>query len=70
MNDITPKEASNFCGYLKKKSPNLLKGYQKRFFRILEGKILTYFKSEDCKDPKGLITIENIIDLQKNGKDK
>lgn len=65
MNNISYKEASTFSGFLKKNSPSLFKGYQKRYFRILEGKIMAYFESENDKEPKGLINIDSIIELQK-----
>ena len=37
----------SFEGYLMKKSPALLKGWQKRYFVVRnEGKLLMYYKSE------------------------
>lgn len=64
MQDITWQEACNFSGYLKKNSPSFFKGYQNRFFRVLEGKIMAYFETETDKEPKGILNIETIIDLQ------
>ncbi len=67
MQDITWKEASSFSGYLKKNSPSIFKGYQSRFFKVLEGKIIAYFKKEGDKEPKGIINIVDIVDIQEVG---
>lgn len=43
-------------GYLKKQSPTLGDEMQNRFFR-LDGNMLSYFKDERDRDPKGVISI-------------
>lgn len=64
-------EASKIKGWLKKKSPSIFKGYQKRYFYILEKMFFVYSEKEgsevkgsidlsqasihDCKDPKCFI---------------
>mmetsp|Transcript_1864 Transcript_1864/g.4000 ORF Transcript_1864/g.4000 Transcript_1864/m.4000 type:complete len:1000 (-) Transcript_1864:67-3066(-) len=61
---------TNLEGFLKKKSPNLLTGYQKRYFAIREGgKFLAYYKKAPKigTTPKGIIKVENIKDLESTG---
>ena len=59
--NISLEECKKFEGYLFKKSPKLLKGYQKRYFRILDGKILVYSeKKEDNSTIKGQISLSQI----------
>jgi hypothetical protein len=59
MNDIDYK---NFSGYLLKKSPKMFVGYQKRLFKIVDGKLLTYYGDKN-NVVKGVVNIENIIDI-------
>jgi hypothetical protein len=62
MENITFEMAKNYSGYLYKKSPKLFVGYQKRKFKIVEGKLLTYY--EDGNNVvKGVVNIENIMDI-------
>lgn len=49
----------NFKGFLKKKSPNLLAGWQKRFFCVVDGKVIVYSEKENEK-PKGHFQISQI----------
>ena len=59
--NISLEECKKFEGYLFKKSPKLFKGYQKRYFRILDGKILVYSeKKEDNSTIKGQISLSQI----------
>lgn len=50
----------NFRGFLKKKSPNPIRGWQKRYFRVLDGKLLVYSKKENDENVKGHIQISHI----------
>ena len=49
-----------FEGYLEKKARNILLGFQKRYFRCLEGKIIIYTEKKDSKQLKGQIQIKSI----------
>ncbi len=62
MENITIDAAKTFTGYIYKKSPKLFVGYQKRLFKIIDGKLLTYY--EDGKNiVKGVVNIEKIMDI-------
>ena len=50
-----------FESYLEKKARNIFAGWQKRYFRILEGKILIYTESKESKQLKGFIQIKKIV---------
>ncbi len=67
MEHINETIASNFSGFLEKKSPKLFAGWQKRFFKILEGRLLTYSKKEADIKSKGALEIVLISDLKKVG---
>jgi len=62
MDEITLEIAQNFKGYLSKKSPSLFAGYQKRFFKVLDGRLLTYSEKEGA-EVKGAIKIELISEI-------
>jgi hypothetical protein len=62
--DSSMKEAMSYCGFLDKKSPSLFGGWQKRYFKILEGKVLAYADKENSKDYKGTINLEEISDVK------
>ena len=64
MENISYKEASTCCGYLDKKSPSLFGGWQRRYFKVLEGKVITYSDKENDKEYKGTISISKISDLR------
>lgn len=51
-------------GYLMKKSPNALVGWQKRFFKLSKKGDLLYFKLDTSKDPAGVILLKDIISDQ------
>ena len=53
-------EAQSFEGYLEKKARNFFAGWQKRYFRCLEGKIIIYTESKESKQLKGYIQIKKI----------
>ena len=67
---VTLEQAKSLQGYLLKKSPNILKKYQKRFFRIIEGQVIVYTESEDDKTLKGQIQINQITSIDKDGEKK
>ena len=52
--------AQSFEGYLEKKARNFFAGWQKRYFRCLEGKIIIYTESKESKQLKGYIQIKKI----------
>ena len=65
---ISLNEAKNFGSYLEKKSNKTFGGYQKRYFRILEGgNYIAYYDKEkdDLNKPKGRIPVDTIKSLQK-----
>ena len=47
-------------GYLEKKGRILFVGWQKRYFRCLEGKIIIYTNTKESKQLKGCVQIKNI----------
>lgn len=52
--DIEVTKACDMCGYLKKQSPNILKGWQKRYFTLCKSEdsiSLAYFLSQEDKKP-------------------
>ena len=53
-----------FEGYLEKKARNIFAGWQKRYFRCLEGKIIIYTESKESKQIKGYIQIKTIFNLK------
>ena len=50
--------AQSFEGFLEKKGRNIFAGWQKRYFRCLEGKIIIYTESKESKELKGFIQIK------------
>ena len=52
--------AQSFEGFLEKKGRNIFAGWQKRYFRCLEGKIIIYTESKESKELKGFIQIKKI----------
>ena len=57
---ISLEECKSFQGWLKKKSPSLMGGWQKRFFRILDGQLIVYLEKEDDSKIKGQMKITEI----------
>ena len=53
-----------FESYLEKKARNIFLGFQKRFFRCLEGKIIIYFEKKESKQINGQIEINSISSLK------
>ena len=65
MNDcITFDLAKDYKGYLYKLNNNLFKIFQKRYFHILEGKLILYSEKEDS-NILGAIKIEFLNELIK-----
>ena len=60
LNEISYEEAKKFSGYLEKKSKSILTKWQKRFFHILEGKIIVYAEKPDDIEIKGQFIIDQI----------
>lgn len=52
-------------GYLQKKSPALMKGWQRRFFRIQPSGEMAYYKSEEEADqglePRGVVDLRDVL---------
>jgi hypothetical protein len=63
MDNIDLSVASVYCGYLQKKSPSFFAGYQKRFFQVLAGKLLTY-SDKPGAEVKGSVRIVMIPEIQ------
>ena len=58
--EISYEEAKSFSGYLDKKSNSLIAIWQKRYFQILEGKIMIYSEKKGDSEIKGQINLEQI----------
>lgn len=64
------KEAQSMKGFLEKKSPSLFGGWQKRFFKIIDGVFITYSDKENDKDYKGTLNLDEISNLMAVDKKK
>ena len=53
-----------FESYLEKKARNLFAGWQKRYFRCIEGKIIIYTDKKESKQVKGYIQIKKIFEVK------
>ena len=60
QNGIAFEEAQKFSGYLEKKSKGLITTWQKRYFRILEGKIIVYMEKPEDIEIKGQFILDQI----------
>ncbi len=58
--EISLEECKKYQGYLKKKSPSLLGGWQKRYFKILDGVVIVYCDNENDTKLKGQIKLTDI----------
>ena len=66
MDDLTKDEAKNMSGWLEKKSSKTFGGYQKRYFKIMNGEYITYAEKEaDITNSKVRITIDSIDSVEK-----
>lgn len=68
MQTLSYREACVLCGYLEKKSPSMFGGWQKRYFKIIEGKVLTYSEKEKDKEFKGSINLVEVSGLKSTDK--
>ena len=68
MNSVSLQEATTLSGYLEKKSPSLFGGWQKGFFKILEGRVLLYSEKEKDKEFKGTINLDQVSDCKASDK--
>ena len=53
-----------FESYLEKKARNIFAGWQKRYFILLEGKLIIYTESKQNKQVKGYIPIKQISNIK------
>lgn len=58
--EINFENCANYCGWVKKKASKVMVGWQKRFFRIIGGKVILYSEKENDNNPKGQIMISAI----------
>ena len=58
--ELNFENCSNYSGWVKKKASKVMVGWQKRFFRIIQGKVILYSEKEDDDNPKGQIMISAI----------
>ena len=64
--EITLDEAKKLKSWLEKKSPKTFGGYQKRYFRILDGESIIYTdKDTDKYEIKGRVNIDTITNVSK-----
>ena len=58
--EIQYDEAKSYSGYLDKKSKNLISTWQKRYFQILDGKVMVYSAKKNDNQIKGQFNLEQI----------
>ena len=58
--EVTYEEAKFYEGFLNKKSKNFISTWQKRYFHILEGKVMIYSAQKDNSEIKGQFNLEQI----------
>lgn len=61
MDPVVYEKYGNLCGYLGKKYSLFI--YQKRFWKIVNGKTLVYCENE-TSEPKGCLEIEQISKIE------
>ena len=62
--EISFDVAKRYSGYLEKKSKGLISKWQKRYFHILEGKIIVYAEKPEDIEIKGLFILDQISEPQ------
>jgi hypothetical protein len=62
--EISFDVAKRYSGYLEKKSKGLITKWQKRYFHILEGKIIVYAEKPEDIEIKGLFILDQISEPQ------
>ena len=68
--EISYEEAQLYQGFLDKKAKHLFSGWQKRYFRILDGKIMVYSEKKEDTTVKGQINIQQISMPESIGKNE
>jgi hypothetical protein len=63
MSEIPYEEAQFFEGYLEKKGHGLVSVFQKRYFRLLEGRIMIYTEKKDDIEIRGVFNLEQISQI-------
>ena len=58
--EISFDVAKKFSGYLEKKAKGIITKWQKRYFHILEGKIMVYAEKPEDIEIKGLFILDQI----------
>ena len=68
--EISFDVAKRYSGYLEKKSKGLITKWQRRYFHILEGKIIVYAEKPEDIEIKGLFILEQISEPQSQNERK
>ena len=63
MSEICYEEAQFFEGVLEKKGHGLVAVFQKRYFRLLEGRIMVYTDKKDDIEIKGVFNLDQISNI-------
>ena len=63
MSEISYEEAQAFEGVLEKKGHGLVSVFQKRYFKILEGRIMIYTEKSDDIEIKGVFNLDQISQI-------
>jgi len=63
MSEISYEEAQAFEGVLEKKGHGLVSVFQKRYFRILDGRIMIYTEKSDDIEIKGVFNLDQISQI-------
>ena len=58
--ELSEEQMKNFEGFLEKKSKHLMSIWQRRYFRILDGKVMVYTIKKDDSEIKGQFNLELI----------
>ena len=61
---LNQEKIPTFESYLEKKARNIFSGWQKRYFVLLEGKIIMYTETKESKQVKGYFLIKKISDIK------
>ncbi|KRX03678.1 hypothetical protein PPERSA_10362 [Pseudocohnilembus persalinus] len=64
------QKALGIAGYIKKKSPNILKGFQKRYFIISEQEetyLFAWFLTQEDRKPQGNLDFSQFLSIKKIG---
>lgn len=65
-----PEKLEKLEGWLRKKSPHLVQGWQSRFCRLADRKFF-YFKKKDLENPNGILEFDivsvKLTEIKENG---